>query len=303
MHNKRKIFIFWIGDSNRIATLITKLKEQGFDVALGPSKAEHKFLYVNFPYYRKSYDEKIWSFCSDVWRVYKLSKEDGMYMDTSVHIGDELACFYDENIANKVVLFRETKHSLDGAIMFSGIKENHFFAQLLELYKTDIIFDVRIYPIGPDLISSFVFQRIGNKMYGFDDLDLGWLHLKGLLNIRDPKTIKKIGSGSWLRNADANEKNMENLSDNNFWKFAEEKWKKGKKFQPWKQRVHMYAVASGNAFSPNPITLREQLDNTRDATKRKEIVKIYHSLKSRVNIKDLLIWSQMYFVLKNKRKK
>lgn len=75
------VFIYWVGPNHFISEKERMYKDMGLNVEIGPSKEDHIYLYEKYKYYRDSYDLKIYSFCSDVWRYWKMQGRKGLYID------------------------------------------------------------------------------------------------------------------------------------------------------------------------------------------------------------------------------
>lgn len=288
--NKRNVFLFFIGDKERISFLLDELDKKEFNVILGPTNAEHDFLYSNYPYYRKSYDLKIWAFCSDVWRLYKLSTNIGLYMDTSVKIGDDFTKFYDKNIQFKTTLFKEATSNLASAVMFSGIENNSFYKAVLKVYEEENGLNPRLSPLIGDIISAMVTKEV--NFYGFGDVETDNFRILGLMNIRNENELMKIGSGSW--GANSKPVDMNNLIDNNFWKRTENSWLAGKDYAIHIRREHRYMNSSQSYLFPTPLIIRDNYDKSNSKEERKFLNSLYKSIEYKVKFRDKLLWSKMY---------
>lgn len=287
---KRKIFIFWVGEKSGIEKLIIKLKNMKFDVQIGPSNDEHKFLYKNYSYYRVAYDNKIWSFCSDVWRVYKLSNEKGLYIDTSVEIGKDFIKFYDRHISKEVTVFKETSSSIASSILFSGVLNNNFYKKLLDNFDPKITFDLRLCPLLPDIISALLCKKI--NFYGFSEVRLGEIDILSLMRIRNKEEIFKVGTASWT------EKNkvvsMSKLVDNNFWYRSEQAWLNNKPYDFYKRKLHTYMNEDKQYINPTPFKIRIQYDKSSTYEERKALTEQYKKINYRTRFFDKLIWSKLF---------
>lgn len=287
---KRNVFVFFIGEKSKISKLISSLPSSEFNIVLGPSTEDHEYLYANYAYYRKSYDEKIWSFCSDVWRFYMLSKNVGIYIDTSVKVGKNFMDFYDRNIINNVTLFKETSSSIATSVMFSGVKNNIFFKNMLNLYSEDINFSPRLVPIAPKILSATL--RKTCEYYGFDQISIEKIKILSLLEIRNENEVIKIGSSSWTNN---NTVDMNILEDNNFWKASEVAWASGKDHEKFVRREHIYINLSERQLNPTPQIIRENYEKSKSKYERKYLSKLYKEVTNyRIRLFDRLIWSKIY---------
>lgn len=295
--NVKQVFLFWIGDESKILSIKEKLEKQGFNIQIGPKATDHEYLYSNYPYYRKAFDQKIWALCSDVWRAYKLSKEKGVYIDTSVEIGNDFPKFYEYHIQNDVSLFRENKKLISNSIMFSGIENNYFFTSLLKLYGLEIPFDVdvRFLPFGPSILSAFIIKECG-KINGLQNevLSLGKtkVRLSTLLEIRNASTIVKKGSGSWFSNG--TEVDRKNAA-NQYWENLEKNWKKRSHKLNKKDRATLLFAKRSN-FPILVWPIRNGYDNAMTRTERARFVALYKKIDYRKKITELLFWSRLNFI-------
>lgn len=294
----RKIFVFWIGDLNRIQPLIDKLINLNFDVEVGPTADEHDFLRKKYKYYDLAHHQKIWAFCSDVWRLHKLANNVGMYIDVSCDVGDDLPKFYDQMIKADVTLFKETPNLVATAVMFSGISNNDFYSSLLKKYSINLKnnFDARLLPIGPFVLSGHVSKECGlvdgfesQRMY-FEDKEI---NIFELLKIRNKKTINKTGFGSWWSNSDGvYDSNV--VRANSHWDEMERNWIE-RKYHNKKYNHYQIQVLSGTNEIPVWIgSLRNSYDNSKSKNELQELRKIYKTIPYKKRFRDLLFWSKLY---------
>lgn len=292
---KRKVFVFWIGEKNEIKELLSKLRSLDFEVHLGPSKEEHDFLYEEYKYYKMSYDQKIWAFCSDVWRLYVLSKQKGMYIDSSVIIGKDLSTFYDFFINNETTLFKESAGLIANAVMLSGVENNVFFADILSKYKINHPenLDVRLLPIGPMVVTSHAMRHFGFKP-SFTDQSLKnekghCINIFSLLQIRNKNSIFKAGFGSWWQSA---EKISNKKLAKNHWQNLESKWRRqvGKN-----DHQRLLKVLSKREDLPVWVReIRRMYDSSKSEAELKELKLMYKRIDYKIKFSELLIWSKMY---------
>lgn len=281
----KKVYLFWIGDHDLIKGLVDKLETMDLSVEIGPSVDDHNFLYNNYPYYKKSYDQKIWSFCSDVWRLHKLSKNEGIYIDTSVEIGKDFMKLVNDCGKYDTVLFKETSSSIASSILFSNKQNNPFFREVLDLYKKDVPAFLYICPILPNVLSVKI--KNDSEFYGFNDTIIGKkIAIFGLDKIRDKRTIKKLGSGSWR--VDAKEK------ADTFWDDAEAAWNKCIDFAKFKRNYHKYMLENSNPIQPIPQLIKHYYEISCSKDDLRIMEQEYKKIKStqKVKIADLLIWSK-----------
>lgn len=299
---ERVVFIFWIGKQNSIEKLLAQLRKYNFKIVLGPSSEDHNYLMKNYAYYRMAYEQQIWAFCSDVWRLYKLSEHKGMYIDASTEIGDNIREFYDKNILYDVSLFKETQTILANCVLFSGEKGNSFYKSLLELYNIGYVDELplRIYPIAPVVLSSYVFKKYFN-FYGFTENTFSsselTIKINTLCDIRNKTTIYKSGFGSWWNS----KKYFENASKSkSHWDELENRWNNLIESHEYDRQIEM-----ANTNENIPIWIRSLLSayvNSTSKKQRKNLNDKYLSIKYKIKFSEFLIWAKInrIFFKKNK---
>lgn len=210
----KNVFIFWIGDEKKLSSLkLERFKDLSFVV--GPSAQEHNYLMSISKYYRESYNLKKYSFCSDVWRVYVLSKFSGVYIDASVTLGNDFEKFVDEMLLTETTLIRERGNVIASCVMASGVSNNGFYADLFNFYKPDELFALSSF-ILPYVISRKIWEIYPNYS-GYSELMVNEkIKLFTLKKIRNSHTIVKNGSGSWFDGV--------NWKSNDLWKTTEDQW-------------------------------------------------------------------------------
>lgn len=290
----KKVFVFWIGDRAKIATTVEKIASQGFEVHVGPTSSEHEYLYKNFPFYRISFDQKIWSYCSDVWRLYMLSKYVGMYTDTSVHIGENFSNFYDDMIKKDTVIFRERKSLLASCVMFSGIKNNNFYNEILNIYKSELSSDVsaHVYELITWIISAFIFKEVGD-FSGFDEVVMDFknikLHIAPITKILNENTLKKIGSFSWKSGLSDEEKRM--MADD-YWNKIKNNWYQRKDEEIDTRTIEL--LQQYGYLSPQPKRIRDLYDSSKTSDELKKYKNLYKAVPYHKKMGELLLWSKLY---------
>lgn len=290
----KKIFIFWIGKIDSISILLEKLDKQGFEVEVGPSQQDHIFLMKNFEYYRISYENKIWSFCSDVWRAYKLSKEKGMYIDTSVEIGDSFLQMYEKCMEADTTLIKENDISFATCVLASSIENNNLFESFLNIFNLPINGDlIRLYEVAPVLFTSFLWKS-GIENNGFFEETFYEFNQKiwaiELLEIRNKNTIIKKGAGTWMKSIEHRDINMNNLPDT--WNGAEEKWLLKKKNKSMKRSVDL--INKYGYWVSMPQRIRDAYDASIDREERAKLSDVFKKIPFRTKISEKLLWSRLF---------
>lgn len=207
----KKVFIYNVGQDDIVKPLKEIIEKQGFTVIVGPTNEDQNFL-MNIPYYKESYENKIYSFCSDVYRSYILSIDKGLYIDTSVMIGPEFFKFYDEVEKFKTWLPRTSDAAINNSVAFGD--KSSFMKEALNFYIEKYVPNsgVRQFPILPRIVTLLAMHKGLIKkndwtIEGNDEVQLG-----SMLLIRNENTIKKLGGGTWFpgkRNSDKKSKSAQ----------------------------------------------------------------------------------------------
>lgn len=296
---KKNIFMFWIGDKSVIESKIKFLESKGFNVVLGPTNEEDKILTRNHKYYSDAKKLKIYSFMSDIWRFDKLSKNNGLYIDVSSIIGEDIDKFYDEVSKNDIWLFKENKINIGSSIMYSSgsNKAKKFFKEILDRFDMDKYDIPYLFPYAPSIITIQLLQ-MGYK-YSFNVETINGVRLDSLLSVRNKKTIFKYGSGgSWSAIAKRN-KSSSFKDDKDNWQSLEDAWKNKKIFHPILLNDHKIFSEHNTYFSI--WGARDWYDHRSTKKERKEIRELYKKYRPKsIDLPSRIIWSKLYrlFTLK-----
>lgn len=194
---KNKIFIFNIGQDSIVKHLVEKLQKQNYDVVVGPSNDDHNYL-MTIPYYKNAYENKIFAFCADVYRCYVLSTDKGLYIDTSVIVGEDFKTFYEEASKYKTWLPRTSDFGINICVAYGD--HSTYMKEALEFYiRYDGKKSVRSFPILPSIVTMIGYKKGIVKKGRWDINGNDEVHYGDLLLIRNENTIKKMGGGSWFR--------------------------------------------------------------------------------------------------------
>ncbi|MEF9933528.1 MAG: glycosyltransferase [Cetobacterium sp.] len=82
---------------------------------------------------KKCYEERLWAFLSDYFRLQVLASEGGIYLDTDMQIIKSL----DDLLDNFVFLGKESEHEVSAGII-GAVKNHPFILKSLEFYKGEI---------------------------------------------------------------------------------------------------------------------------------------------------------------------
>ncbi|MGL4950227.1 MAG: hypothetical protein ACRC4M_00070 [Mycoplasma sp.] len=221
---KLNLFIFWLGDDdikkNIINNLNPLLKKYGeITLHVGPSKEEHKFLYDNYKFYKESYDKKIYAFCSDVWRLYKLTENDySFYIDATANINvEKFGSFLNLAKQFEMITLYESKIFFENGIIFSKYKSNPILIRCLQKYKKANINSI---VSGPYLLSKEIYKQFGYNLGYTGNDKIFTLHPEEFITSNKNAFFNYQGLSSWNETSDQTEaqkrylKKMENF--NNF---------------------------------------------------------------------------------------
>lgn len=215
-----KIYTFWLGDEeekNKINDKINSLNIylNPHKIILGPSIQEHNFLYKNYEFYKNSYDNKIYSFCSDVWRFWIIEKNGGLYIDSGFEINAYKMKELIKLLINKEYAFVwENPFTFLSGFFFIKNKNDIICKKFLKTISN--IGNKKIYKINtaPYILSKILFNIYKWNIW-FNDVpmdNLLWLK-SSLFDWRNNENPLKLGStGSWLKYTGNNSSKQE-ISD------------------------------------------------------------------------------------------
>lgn len=287
----KNVFIYWVGDESKIAPMTDKLRSQGFNVVLGPSREENEYLMENFLYYKYSYEDRIWSFCSDVWRIYVLTKNTGIYIDATAMVGDNFAELYDEVMKHKTFFIRENLALIGSCLIGNSIPNNKIMIDMLEIMK-DFKYRYTItHHILPFIITKYLIENYKATL-SWDKFICDDVAIYELLFVRNENTYKKLGSASW-----SGVKHE-----------AVDTWAPGE--QNWHNRVVAKRIHNTikdylkmGYSEPWIWGVRRQYDKSTSKAERKELTRIYKNSTCRVRFDQRLIWSKLHSIFRNKFEK
>lgn len=288
MNYNNNVFLFWIGDIKLISNTVNTLKEKKFNVVIGPTKEEHDYLYKNYTHYQKSYDNKIWALCSDVWRFYVLSKYKGLYIDTTVKIGCDFEEFYEIASQKNYYFVKERKSVIASAVMGS-FGDGKLFKKALEIVKNFNSFDPQYYFVSPFVITKVVKEKC-NYPDNWNIFANDEIFIDILTSIRNSKYIIKYGSGSWMI---GREKNIENFEKNDMWLSVEKDWNRKHFYTGSKQR---YYNSLEDIYSPDIIQIRKNYEA--GLLTKKDAKELIGQIKYSLNFGELFLWSVLYKMFK-----
>lgn len=169
-------YSFWLGDETKkreIESYHSKLEKLNKNIKFhfGPSLEEHDFLMKEFKFYKNSYNKKNYSFCSDVWRIYKILKiyQDSNNQDTKHVYVDSKTLFNEEKLnefinvleTNKNVLIKEKPWQFwSGFFSISNEDKKFLFNSLNFYYKFPFLSNIFI---APHLISIYFYKSFDKE--------------------------------------------------------------------------------------------------------------------------------------------
>lgn len=193
------IFVYWVGNNNvknEIEKKFNLLKEKfnNINIYIGPNNDEHMFLSKNFRYYEYYFKKKNYAMCSDIYRVYKLSNNKGIYLDATIKINflkfEELIYLLKNN---ETVVIRENGHLIWNGFLYST--NTDLYKKILNFYKKH--FNIAKSLTGPLIYSIFIYKEYGanlknKKLKCLDARDINPYSPDSFLNYN--------GFGSWGKN-------------------------------------------------------------------------------------------------------
>lgn len=217
MKNNR-IFLFSIGKDDKANELKEKLKLMNFEVHLGPTYEDDKYLEENFEYYKKAKKDKIYSFMSDIYRFWKLTSEGGIYLDISLDVNPSKET--EKQLRNmfkyNFFAYKSNDLKLESAVI-AGQKGNYVSNSALSYFEivSNIPYkDMRAIPNCPNILTML--YRLENPPIDFNDFNNDRWHIESFKAIRNKNTLFKYGFRSWKKTN----------SDFDWWQNQEDMWDK-----------------------------------------------------------------------------
>lgn len=281
----KNIFLFWLGstENDQLSEQKKKLTDLGFNVIVGPSTDDHQYLIENSAFYRNSFNNKIWSYCSDVWRVFILSKNIGMYMDVNTQIGKKFNEFYEAAISNNTYLIRNNYAFIDGPVLASGVEENEFFKNCIDIYFNQPDRHIRTVYYAGDIISYVARKNgIGNS---WDIINKNNIYVDKILNIRNKETIYKVSTNSWKSGSEANHDGMQDVID---------KWNRG-----FISKTCIFNAKIIDKYGINAINsgmLRYAFKHSSNKSEKMELLSLYKNKGYRVPMNRWLLWDRIWCI-------
>lgn len=216
--NKINIFVYWVGNQEIRENIIKKFKnleqrKTNFKVHIGPTDKEHNYLMNNFVFYKHNFENKIYAFSSDLYRCWKMSNNEGLYIDANSIINfdklDELELLIDQY---QNIFIKENGHLIWNGIFYS--REKELFKKILYFYKL-FPFVCSNLLTGPQILSIFVYKFFGTRNQ--TNSNTLFLDARDIDPFSNNETIFKYnGFGSWGINKQVNFKNNTKSGAHNY---------------------------------------------------------------------------------------
>lgn len=272
------LFVFWLGNMNQFD--YKKYEKKHFNLIVGPTAEDHKFLLEKYPYYRYGFEAKRFSFCSDVWRLFMLSKNRGLYVDVSVEIGSKVESFVRNVEKYDAVAFRGNYKYVESGVLWSGKENNTFYSNLLKFYENDLSISSFVMPV----FLSVQFWKLGFS-FGWDAEEINNIKLLPLTEIRNKNTLWKTSAASWTK--EANFDYFGKIQKNDGWLNWEKKYRNGIEDTLWSERVER--AMNGATVDVTMIRMFFDKNIMRDKMRRD-----YKKINYKIKFSERLIWSKLY---------
>ncbi len=231
-------YSYWLGDETekkKIQNYFSKIEKLNKNIKfhLGPTQKEHEYLLEKFKFYSINFTKKNFSFCSDVWRLYKMyvlqendNQDKNVYIDSKTLFNesriDELVSLIE---SKNNILIKEKPHRIwNGFIYLNSENKNIIFDCLNFYYIFPHLTSSAIF-IGPSIMGIFVCKQKQKNIqdtFFLDARDIDPLNNNGIL--------KYNGFASWHeKNKNKNLDEMKNgatFFHNQAIKFENNKWTK-----------------------------------------------------------------------------
>ncbi|WP_033160085.1 hypothetical protein [Mycoplasmoides alvi] len=212
------IYTFWFGDEIKKNELMQKFDELNQIVApnhkfiLGPSSEEHNYLLKNVEYYKKCLVEKKYVRMADVYRIWKLLKNTGMYMDALIGVNKAKIKQYLNAIESKKKSFilREDKYYVNPCVFYIADEKSQKITEDLwnRYIKYKDIKNINNIEVGP-LQFTQSFKNLDLFIFNYDFCENELFQFLPLTFI-DKNNLENVFyysfQGSWKKNKKKNEK-------------------------------------------------------------------------------------------------
>ncbi len=193
-----KFFVYWVGNPTvKIDTeqRLLKLKEKycNIDIEFGPTKSENEYLSKNFKFYKINMNNKKYAFTSDLWRIWKLSENNGIYIDATTEFNiDKIDSFLDSYNNNDLVLIKENGHLIWNGLIAS--KDKELFKEILNFYMKFPRYSCIL--TGPKILSLSFYKKYGTRL---NNENVKFYDARDIDPFNDSSIFQYNGMASWKK--------------------------------------------------------------------------------------------------------
>ena len=199
---KTKIFLFWLGSKEPPVSInFLNSKYKSLEFIFGPTASDHKYLMSEYEYYRIAYEKKIFSFCSDVWRFYILTKNRGFYCDINTEFGPKFETYIKGQFRYMYWAIKGEQNDVGSNFIGRWGKDTKLYEKALSYYKMHSVSkeNIRAFYVGPTVLTRSIWSIWGVKLSGFRSESINKeIFIDIFPNMRNRNIIYNFGSGSWI---------------------------------------------------------------------------------------------------------
>lgn len=222
------LYVYWYGNEEIKKEIELKFNNlakeyQNINLIIGPTPEEHQYLMQNIPYYKEMTENKKYGFTADVYRFWKLSNSEGIYIDALTEINvKRFIEFIDLYLKNKNIFIKENGHLIWNGIIASHNKK--LFENIFNFYKKNKKIIKKL--TGPVIISNFIYRFYGVKRKNIDN-ELFFLDARDIKPYDKNSLFNYNGVGSWGNNRKIDFTNRERTGAHEYFAKNANKFHKG----------------------------------------------------------------------------